>query len=111
MRYTTEPPCFLRELRRRIRFWRWAQPVLTWPRRLQALLAWADVLRRVDLDSIRDVFPIAPPQRDFSWAWRLASSFFRLQTQLTEGGLVFPTLRLERATSSRKWALAGTRHT
>src|SRR5258706_5938484 len=57
--------------------------------RLESLLAWTDVLRRVELDNVQEVIPIAPPQRDFAWAWRLAGSFFRLQTQLTDGGLGF----------------------
>lgn len=55
--------------------------------RLEALLAWTEVLREVDLDTVPDVFPVAPPRRDFAWAWRMAENLFRLQTQLTEGGL------------------------
>ncbi len=55
--------------------------------RLEALLAWAAVLREVDLAAVPDVLPIAPPRRDFPWAWRLAESLSRLQTQLAEGGL------------------------
>ncbi|MBL9209200.1 MAG: PD-(D/E)XK nuclease family protein [Opitutaceae bacterium] len=57
--------------------------------RLEALLAWAEVLRTVDLDTVADVFPVAPPRRDASWAWSQAEQLFRLQTQLTEGGLAF----------------------
>ncbi len=55
--------------------------------RLEALLAWADVLATVDLAAVPDVLPVAPPRRDFAWAWRLAESLGRLQTQLAEGGL------------------------
>ncbi len=63
--------------------------------RLEALLAWVDVLQTVDLAEIAVVFPVAPPARDFAWAWRLAEGFFRLQTQLTEGGLAFADVVLK----------------
>ncbi|MBM3852738.1 MAG: ATP-dependent nuclease subunit B [Verrucomicrobia bacterium] len=55
--------------------------------RLEALLAWVDVLREVELEAVAAVLPVAPPRRDFAWAWRLAEMLFRLQTQLSEGGL------------------------
>ncbi len=55
--------------------------------RLEALLAWTDVLGAIDLDRVSDVLPVAPPRRDFAWAYRLADNFFRLQTQLMEAGL------------------------
>jgi ATP-dependent helicase/nuclease subunit B len=55
--------------------------------RLECLLAWSEVLRAVDLDTIPEVFPVAPPLRDAAWAWTQAEQFFRLQTQLAEGGL------------------------
>jgi ATP-dependent helicase/nuclease subunit B len=57
--------------------------------RLEALLAWAEVLRNVDLDTVAEVFPVAPPRRDAGWAWSQAEQLYRLQTQLTEGGLAF----------------------
>lgn len=57
--------------------------------RLEALLAWTDVLRDVALAEVREVFPVEPPRRDFAWAWRLAETFFALQTQLNESGLEF----------------------
>jgi ATP-dependent helicase/nuclease subunit B len=57
--------------------------------RLEAVLAWAEVLRQVDLDTVADVFPVSPPRRDAAWAWGQADQLFRLQTQLTEGGLAF----------------------
>ncbi len=40
--------------------------------RLEALLAWVDVFRSVELDDFREVFPVDPPTRNFSWALRLA---------------------------------------
>lgn len=64
--------------------------------RLEALLAWADVLGEVDLVRVADVLPVPPPRRDFAWAWRLAENFFRLQTLLMEAGLAFADV-LERA--------------
>ncbi len=57
--------------------------------RLEALLAWAEVLRTAELAELPDVFPVAPPRRDGAWARRLAEVFGRLQTQLAEGGLGF----------------------
>lgn len=54
---------------------------------LQALLAWTEVLRELVLDDFRDVFPIDPPARTFSWALRLAQQFVRLQVTLGEAGL------------------------
>jgi ATP-dependent helicase/nuclease subunit B len=57
--------------------------------RLEALLAWAEVLRNVELDTVAEVFPVAPPRRDAGWAWSQAEQLFRLQTQLTEGGIAF----------------------
>lgn len=55
--------------------------------RLEAWLAWIEVLRTIDLAEVAEVLPVAPPQRDFAWAARLAESFVRLQTQLAENGL------------------------
>jgi ATP-dependent helicase/nuclease subunit B len=57
--------------------------------RLECLLAWAEVFRTEDLAGLPDVFPVAPPRRDSAWAGRLAEVFFRLQTQLAEGGVGF----------------------
>ncbi|MEO5961158.1 MAG: ATP-dependent nuclease subunit B, partial [Opitutaceae bacterium] len=64
--------------------------------RLEALLAWTQVLLAADLAEFPDLFPVAPPRQDFAWAWRLAENFFRLQTQLTETGLAFADV-VERA--------------
>jgi len=55
--------------------------------RLQTLLAWTEVFRGLDLDTCREVFPIDPPARNFSWALRLADQFAQLQAKLAEGGL------------------------
>jgi ATP-dependent helicase/nuclease subunit B len=57
--------------------------------RLEALLAWAEVLRTIELADVPEVFPVPPPRRDFAWAWQLAGTFFQLQTQLSEAGLGF----------------------
>ncbi|MDF3057205.1 MAG: ATP-dependent nuclease subunit [Rariglobus sp.] len=53
----------------------------------EALLAWTEVLRDIDLDAFREVFPVDPPVRTFAWAARLAREFQRLQVTLTENGL------------------------
>ncbi len=55
--------------------------------RTESLLAWTEVLRGIDLEAFRDVFPVDPPARTFSWAMRLAREFQRLQTSLAENGL------------------------
>src|SRR5688572_95080 len=54
---------------------------------LQTLLGWTEVFRDVDLDGFREVFPVDPPVRNFSWALRLAQQFVRLQVTLAEAGL------------------------
>jgi ATP-dependent helicase/nuclease subunit B len=55
--------------------------------RLESLLAWTEVFRGLDLDGFRRVFPVDPPVRSFTWAFRLAQEFARLQGTLAEGGL------------------------
>jgi ATP-dependent helicase/nuclease subunit B len=57
--------------------------------RIESLLTWADVVRGVDLDQYRSVFPVDPPARNFNWALRVAQDFSRLQATLAEGGLQF----------------------
>ena len=53
---------------------------------LQSLLAWAEVLRTVDLDDFRALFPVDPPERNFAWSLRLAQQFVRLQVTLADSG-------------------------
>jgi ATP-dependent helicase/nuclease subunit B len=55
--------------------------------RLESLLAWVEVFRSLELEAFREVFPVDPPARNFSWALRLAQEFARLQAVLAEGGL------------------------
>lgn len=55
--------------------------------RLESLLAWVGVLREVELDDFRQVFPVDPPARNFAWALRVAQDFSKLQAALAEGGL------------------------
>jgi ATP-dependent helicase/nuclease subunit B len=57
--------------------------------RLEAQLAWAEVVRSVPLDGLRAVFPVDPPVRSFAWALGLAKEFQRLQRLLGESGLTF----------------------
>jgi len=54
---------------------------------LESLLAWAEVLRGIDLQACRAVFPVDPPERNFAWALGLARSLMKLQRDLAEGGL------------------------
>lgn len=55
--------------------------------RLESLLAWIDVLRDADPAAFRELFPMDPPARSFSWALRLADQFLRVQATLAEAGL------------------------
>jgi len=55
--------------------------------RVEAQLAWAEVLRAVPLDAFRAVFPVDPPARTATWALELAAELLRLQRRLAEGGL------------------------
>jgi ATP-dependent helicase/nuclease subunit B len=54
---------------------------------LQTLLAWTEVFRAIELENFRDVFPVDPPARNFSWALRLAQQFARLQFTLADARL------------------------
>lgn len=55
--------------------------------RTELTLAWAETLRLADLDTLREVFPIDPPERTFAWAARLARELTSLQVTLAENGL------------------------
>lgn len=55
--------------------------------KLEAQLAWTRVLRGMDLEEFRALFPLDPPTRHFSWASRLAAQLQRLQATLAENGL------------------------
>lgn len=55
--------------------------------RLDSLLAWTEVFEAVDPGSFREVFPVDPPARNFTWRLRLAQEFGRLQSTLGEAGL------------------------
>ncbi len=55
--------------------------------RTDTLVAWSRVLRNLAIDEFREVFPIDPPVRDFSWAVRLARELTALQLALAENGL------------------------
>jgi ATP-dependent helicase/nuclease subunit B len=55
--------------------------------RLEALLAWAEVFREIDLEEYRHVFPVDPPARNLPWALRLGEQFMWLQNVLAENGL------------------------
>lgn len=54
--------------------------------RLETLLAWTEIFRSLPLEEFREVFPVAPSARNFSWALRLAHDFSRLQSTLAEAG-------------------------
>jgi len=74
-----------------------AEPLRVQASQSQVLLAWVDVLLRVDFDAFRAVFPINPPEQNFSWARELADQLAKLQDELRENdlGLVEVAARLE----------------
>jgi ATP-dependent helicase/nuclease subunit B len=55
--------------------------------RVEALFAWCEVLRGIELAEFREVFPIDPPSRGFPWAIRVARQLTALQASLAEEGL------------------------
>lgn len=57
--------------------------------RLDSLLAWADLLQGLDLGEFREIFPIDPPARSFSWAFALARQLSGVRSSLAEGRLGF----------------------
>lgn len=64
-----------------------ANPADTVASRPDSLIAWSRVLQDLSIDEFREVFPVDPPARDFSWALRLAREFYALQVALAENGL------------------------
>jgi ATP-dependent helicase/nuclease subunit B len=54
--------------------------------RLSSILAWSAVLVGLDLENFREVFPVDPPARNFSWSLRLAQQLLSLQAALAESG-------------------------
>jgi ATP-dependent helicase/nuclease subunit B len=57
--------------------------------RIESLLAWVEVLRGIEMEEFREVFPVDPPTRNFTWARLLGSQFMRVQSTLAEAGLRF----------------------
>ena len=55
--------------------------------RAHVLLLWADVLRQIELDQFRHVFPIDPVERSFNWAVQTAADIVGMRTTLGEAGL------------------------
>lgn len=55
--------------------------------RLEARLAWMDVLLAISLEDFREVFPVDPPAQNAAWAQQLAREFLRLQRSLMDSGL------------------------
>lgn len=55
--------------------------------RLESLLVWAELLRTIEMEGFRQVFPVDPPARNFSWALRLGEQLVKLQQTLAENGL------------------------
>lgn len=58
---------------------------------LQTLLAWISALQAVDLEKCRNLFPVDPVDRGFSWALQTALQLERLRLALGEAGLTVAT--------------------
>ncbi|MBL9152960.1 MAG: PD-(D/E)XK nuclease family protein [Verrucomicrobiales bacterium] len=56
---------------------------------LEATAAWIAVLERTDLGSLRALFPVDPPEQDFTWARGTARDLGALKRTLGEAGLGF----------------------
>lgn len=50
-------------------------------------LAWRAVLERLDLGEYKALFPVEPPERDWSWTWSTAETVQRVRRRLADGGL------------------------
>ncbi|MFZ9682213.1 MAG: PD-(D/E)XK nuclease family protein [Cephaloticoccus sp.] len=55
--------------------------------RLESQLAWIRAVREANLDSLRALFPVDPPERNLAWARGLAAELATLQDRLAEIGL------------------------
>ena len=64
-----------------------AAPAQAVASRLESQLAWSGVLRDLALEEFREVFPVDPPARNFTWAARLAQQLLQLQKTLAENAL------------------------
>ena len=53
----------------------------------QTLLCWADLLRQIDLEQFRFLFPVDPVERSFSWAIQTAGDILGMRKTLGEAGL------------------------
>lgn len=53
----------------------------------QVLLLWADILRSIDLDRFRHLFPVDPVERSFNWAIQTAGDILTMRKTLGEAGL------------------------
>ena len=71
--------------------------------RTELLLAWTETLRAADLDTVREVLPLDPPERNFAWAARLARELIRLQATLAENGLRMVNVVERAGVSSAHW--------
>ncbi len=54
---------------------------------LEATLAWVGLLREIDLEQYRTLFPVDPARQDFGWALATAEGLVELRRQLGESGL------------------------
>ncbi len=54
---------------------------------LETLLIWAAELLCIDLNAHRDLFPVDPVERNFSWALKTANDLLELRETLNEKGL------------------------
>lgn len=53
----------------------------------ESLLAWIQILKKIDLRKFRAIFPVEPVSQDFSWASSTAKGIIELRKTLGENGL------------------------
>lgn len=61
-----------------------AQPPLPTASKTETLAAWIEALLNLDLENARNLFPLDPVERNFSWALRTARDFMQVQSLLGE---------------------------
>lgn len=75
--------------------------------RVQTLLIWTAEMMRLDFDAHRQLFPIDPVERGFTWALKTAGDLLELRETLNEKGLSIVDVAREFADSDRepeRWA-------
>lgn len=60
-------------------------PALPTASKAETLLAWIEVLLETNLETVQNLFPVEPVEKNFSWGLRTAREFMQVQSLLGEG--------------------------